>query len=76
MVGQSHLSRRCHTSGQLVLGGTAFADTVTVDADDRAHRYRGEHQAQPRPDISAYTFVGTMAMQTNRTNQKTRRQPR
>jgi hypothetical protein len=32
-----------------VLGGTAFADTITVDADDRAHRHRGEHRAWPSP---------------------------
>jgi hypothetical protein len=58
-----------------VLGGTAFADTSpsvprigrTVTA---ASTERG-----PRPDILAYTFVGTVAVQTNRTNQKTHRQP-
>lgn len=49
MVVQSYLAPRCHTRGQLVLGGTAFADTVTVDADDRAHRHRGEHRARPSP---------------------------
>jgi hypothetical protein len=29
-----------------------------------------------RPDISACTFVGTLAVQTNRTNRKTHQQPR
>lgn len=49
MVVQSYFASRCHASGQLVLGGTVCAYTVTVDADDRAHRHRGEHRARPSP---------------------------
>jgi hypothetical protein len=60
----SSLARRCHTRGQLVLGGTAFADAVTAASTER-----GSY-----PEISAYTFVGTLAVQTNRTDQRAHRQ--
>src|SRR4029077_6353505 len=34
---------RCHTRGQLVLRGAAFAHRVPPVADERPNRHRGEH---------------------------------
>ena len=49
MVVQSYSAPRCHTRGQFVLEGTAFAGTVNANADDRAHRHRGQDRARPWP---------------------------